>query len=445
MDKFWPRVLDVIRLEIKESSFDNFFSAAAILDVRQNGDLVEIHVSDEYTQAYMEQTYTSLLENALFSVTGERLSVMILEGKIQTDAETPEIAAAPRPHTTQPPPLFNPRYTFDTFVVGSSNRFAHAAATAVAERPSRTYNPLFIYGGSGLGKTHLMHAIGQAVLKNQPQKKVAYVSTETFTNEFISLVRTGNAYNFKNRYRYTDVFLIDDIQFLVGKERTQDEFFFTFNALHEAGKQIVISSDRSPKEIETLEERLRSRFMCGLITDIQAPDFETRCAILQRKSTSDRLSISEEVIFHIAGKISSNIRELEGALNKIIYHAKMNNIEHINMEQAQEILRGFLPPDLNGKPRLTIGLIQRVVAEHYQISTEDIKSKKKDHFISHPRQVAMFLCREMLGATQKQIGASFGGRDHTTFIHAYNKITHGLTENEKLQQDVEQIRRILLT
>ena len=274
MDKFWPRVLDVIRLEIKESSFDNFFSAAAILDVRQNGDLVEIHVSDEYTQAYMEQTYTSLLENALFSVTGERLSVMILEGKIQTDAETPEIAAAPRPHTTQPPPLFNPRYTFDTFVVGSSNRFAHAAATAVAERPSRTYNPLFIYGGSGLGKTHLMHAIGQAVLKNQPQKKVAYVSTETFTNEFISLVRTGNAYNFKNRYRYTDVFLIDDIQFLVGKERTQDEFFFTFNALHEAGIQINAMRDVTRGGLGTVLNELAIASGVSMLLEEGEPELE---------------------------------------------------------------------------------------------------------------------------------------------------------------------------
>ena len=444
MDNVWPRVLEIIRLEIKESSFENFFSAATILDVQQTGSVVEIHVSDEYTQAYMEQTYTNLLENALFTVTGEEISVVFLEEDTIKDPAAMEAPVIPRSPSSQPPPLFNPRYTFDTFVVGNSNRFAHAAAIAVSERPSRTYNPLFIYGGSGLGKTHLMHAIGQAVLKNRPQKKVAYVSTETFTNEFISLVRTGNVHNFKNRYRYTDIFLIDDIQFLAGKERTQDEFFFTFNALHEGGKQIVISSDRPPKEIETLEERLRSRFEGGLITDIQPPDFETRCAILQRKATHDRISVSEEVIFHIASKIRSNIRELEGALNKIIYHAKMNNMEHVNMEQSQEILRGLLPSETEEKPRLTITLIQRVVAEHYQISAEDMKSKKKDHFISHPRQVAMFLCREMLGATQKQIGHSFGGRDHTTFIHAYNKISHNLIENDKLQQDVEQIRKVLL-
>jgi len=438
MDKDWPRVLDIIRLEIKQSSFENFFSAATILDVQRKGSSVEIHVSDEYTQAYMEQTYTSMLENALLSVTGEQLAVIFYE------EESLESPAVSRPPSSQPPPLFNPRYTFDAFVVGSSNRFAHAAAIAVSERPSRTYNPLFIYGGSGLGKTHLMHAIGQAVLKNSPHKKVAYVSTETFTNEFISLVRTGKAHNFKNRYRYTDIFLIDDIQFLTGKEGTQEEFFFTFNALHEAGKQIVISSDRPPKEIETLEERLRSRFEGGLITDIQPPDFETRCAILQRKAASEHVSISEELIFYIASKVRSNIRELEGALNKIIYHAKLNNIEHITLEQGKDILRGLLPPDVEEKPRLTISLIQRVVAEHYQISTEDMKSKKKDHFISHPRQVAMFLCREMLGATQKQIGRSFGGRDHTTFIHAYNKIMAGLMENDKLQQDVEQIKKALL-
>ena len=442
MDKVWPRVLDIIRLEIRESSFDNFFSSAAILDVQQNGSVVEIHVSDEYTQAYMEQAYTTLLENALYTVTGEKLSVIILEEDTQKDPLTSSPSLS-RPQAAQPPLLFNPRYTFDTFVVGNSNRFAHAAAIAVSERPSRTYNPLFIYGGSGLGKTHLMHAIGQAVLKNRPNKKVAYVSTETFTNEFISLVRTGKAHTFKNRYRYTDIFLIDDIQFLTGKEGTQEEFFFTFNALHEAGKQIVISSDRPPKEIETLEERLRSRFEGGLITDIQPPDFETRCAILQHKASGERVSISEELIFHIAKKIRSNIRELEGALNKIIYHAKLYNIDHISMEQGKDLLRGLLP-EIIDRPRLSISLIQRVVAEHYQISAEDMKGKKKDHYISHPRQVAMYLCRELLGATQKQIGYSFGGRDHTTFIHAYNKIQHSLTKDEKLQQDVEQIKTTLL-
>ena len=443
MDKVWLRVLDIIRLEIKESSFDNFFSAAAILDVRQKGSTVEIHVSDEYTQAYMEQTYTGLLENAFFTVTGEKVSVIILEEDMQREHLPQTAPPLPRPQAAQPPPLFNPRYSFDSFVVGNSNRFAHAAAIAVSERPSRTYNPLFIYGGSGLGKTHLMHAIGQAVLKNRPNKKVAYVSTETFTNEFISLVRTGKAHTFKNRYRYTDIFLIDDIQFLTGKEGTQEEFFFTFNALHEAGKQIVISSDRPPKEIETLEERLRSRFEGGLITDIQPPDFETRCAILQHKAAGERVSISEELIFHIAKQIRSNIRELEGALNKIIYHARLYNLDHISMEQGKDLLRGLLP-EIHDRPRLSINLIQRVVAEHYQISTDDLKSKKKDHFISHPRQVAMYLCREMLGATQKQIGYSFGGRDHTTFIHAYNKILHGLSENDKLQHDVEQIKSALL-
>ncbi|MCL1905753.1 MAG: chromosomal replication initiator protein DnaA [Clostridiales bacterium] len=444
METFWPHVLDKLRLEIKENSFENFFSNAEILDVRQKGDLVEIHVTDSYVQAIIEQVYTDKLKNALFSVTGEKLSVIILEGELRADTSASADTATPRTHASQPPPLFNPRYTFDTFVVGESNRFAQAAAESVAKKPSRIFNPLFIYGGSGLGKTHLMHAIGQAVLKNRPNIKVAYVSTETFTNEFIYHIRTGNANTFKNRYRYADVLLIDDIQFLAGKESTQEEFFYTFNTLHEASKQIVISSDRPPREIETLEERLRYRFEGGLITDIQAPDFETRCAILQRKATNDRVSISEEVIFHIAGKLRSNIRQLEGALNKIIYHAKINDIDHVNMEQAKEILRGLLPPDTEEKPRLTINLIQRVVAEHYQISTEDIKSKRKDRFISHPRQVAMFLCRDMLGVTQKQIGASFGGRDHTTFIHAYDKISQGLAENETLQQDVEQIKKALL-
>jgi len=438
MDKVWPRVLDILQPQMKRNSFDNWFSADTIMGVARKGAEMEVFVSDEYAQAYMEQNFTPLVENALYTICGELLSVKFLDAS----SEEPDISGNSETEVTRQPPLFNPRYNFDSFVVGSSNRFAHAAAIAVSERPSRTYNPLFIYGGSGLGKTHLMHAIGQTVLRKTPHKKVAYVSTETFTNEFISLVRMGKAHNFKNRYRYTDIFLIDDIQFLTGKEGTQEEFFHTFNTLHEGGKQIVISSDRPPKEIKTLEERLRSRFEGGLITDIQPPDFETRCAILQRKAKDEPVRIDDEVIVYIATKVRTNIRELEGALNKIIYSADINNIKYVDAAEAQKMLRGMLPEE--EKPRLTINLIQRIVSEHFQISADDMKSKKKDRYISHPRQVAMYLCREILGATQPQIGLNFGGRDHSTVIHACEKITASLQNNSQLQQDVEQIRKSLL-
>ena len=438
MDKVWPRVLDIVKPQMKKSSFDNWFSEETIMNVVRKGSEIEVFVSDEYAQAYMEQNFTQLVEDALYTICGEPLSVKFLDASGEDLGAPGGNKLAETPQST----LFNPRYNFDSFVVGSSNRFAHAAAIAVSERPSRTYNPLFIYGGSGLGKTHLMHAIGQTVLKKTPHKKVAYVSTETFTNEFISLVRMGKAHNFKNRYRYTDIFLIDDIQFLTGKEGTQEEFFHTFNTLHEAGKQIVISSDRPPKEIKTLEERLRSRFEGGLITDIQPPNFETRCAILQRKAKDEPVQIDGEVIVYIATKIRTNIRELEGALNKIIYSADINKLKYVGPAEAQEILHGMLPEE--EKPRLTINLIQRVVADHFQITADDMKSKKKDRYISHPRQVAMYLCREILGATQPQIGNNFGGRDHSTVIHACDKITASLHDNYQLQQDVEQIRKSLL-
>ncbi len=448
MDTLWPKVLDSIRKEMKPSSFDNWFANPAIvLNVSRKDHNINIYVSDEFTQAYMEQTFTSLVESALLNITGQVMKARFLDNSAEEQILMQEKEAEP----VQSPPvpaLFHPRYTFDSFVVGSSNRFAHAAALAVSERPSQTYNPLFIYGGSGLGKTHLMHAIGQAVLKNNPQKKVAYVSTETFTNEFISLVRSGKAHNFKNRYRFTDIFLIDDIQFLTGKEGTQEEFFHTFNALHEAGKQIVISSDRPPKEIETLEERLRSRFEGGLITDIQAPNFETRCAILLRKIASlkrnneDTVEIPEDVLFYIASKIRSNIRELEGALNKIIYYANLYNIPQVDINQTKEVLQGLIPDE--DKPRLTIALVQKAVAEYYQISVEAIQGPKRDRYLSHPRHVAMYLCREMIGATLPQIGRDFGKRDHATVIHGIKNIDKDLDNNHQTKQDIDKIKQLLL-
>ncbi len=441
MDKIWTRVLQLIKLEIKESSFERWFSA--IEAVARQGDSVLITVPDKYAQSYMEQSFSQIVEKCLHTVTNEKLKVFFLTS--EDDGDTLIYQAPPKyPPAFQENNLsfrFNSRYTFDSFVVGNSNRFAHAAAMAVAERPSKTYNPLFIYGGSGLGKTHLMHAIGQSVLDKNPALRVVYVSTESFTNEFISLVRTGKAYAFKNRYRNADIFLIDDIQFLTGKEGTQEEFFHTFNTLHEAGKQIVISSDRPPKEIEMLEERLRSRFEWGLITDIQAPDVETRCAILQRKAYMDNVFVPDDVIFFIADKIISNIRELEGALNKVVHYATLNNINNLEVSHAKDALKGILPEE--NKAPVTIEFIQKQVADYFQISVGDLKSKKRDRYIAYPRQIAMFLCRDLLDMPLAKIGTDFGNRDHTTVIHACDKINSSLSSDKELENTIFSLKKAI--
>jgi len=333
------------------------------------------------------------------------------------------------------------KYTFDTFVIGSGNRFAHAASLAVAEAPAKAYNPLFIYGGVGLGKTHLMHAIGHYVLEQNPSAKVVYLSSEKFTNEFINSIRDNKAVEFRNQYRNVDVLLIDDIQFLAGKEQTQEEFFHTFNTLHEESKQIVISSDRPPKEIPTLEDRLRSRFEWGLITDIAPPDLETRIAILRKKAKADGLiDIPNEVMLYIANQIDSNIRELEGALIRVVAYSSLVNTD-INIDLAAEALKDIIP---NTRPRaVTILDIQKSVGEHYNVRLEDFTAKKRTRSIAFPRQIAMFLSRELTDASLPKIGSEFGGRDHSTVIHAHEKISKMLKDDEALQQDLQEIKNAL--
>jgi chromosomal replication initiator protein len=334
------------------------------------------------------------------------------------------------------PGILNPRYTFDTFVVGNSNRFAHAASLAVAEAPARAYNPLFIYGGVGLGKTHLMQAIGHYVLEQNPGSKVVYVTSEKFTNDLINAIGKKSMVEFRDRYRNIDVLLVDDIQFVAGKESTQEEFFHTFNALYEANKQIVMSSDRPPKEIPTLEERLRSRFEWGLTTDIQPPDLETRIAILRKKAASDSLEIPEEVLSYIANRVHSNIRELEGALNRVIAVASLSR-RSISVEIAEEALK-----DIVGSVRqrqITIEMIQNAVANHYSIKAADMRSKKRTRAVTFPRQIAMYLARELTDSSLPRIGEEFGGRDHTTVLHAYEKIQRMLQKNPSLQKEISQL------
>lgn len=337
----------------------------------------------------------------------------------------------------------NPKYTFDTFVVGANNKFAHAASLAVAESPAERYNPLFIYGGVGLGKTHLMHSIAHYILMNNPKAKVLYITSEQFTNELIDSIRdkSNNATSeFRNKYRNIDVLLIDDIQFIADKESTQEEFFHTFNHLHEAKKQIVISSDKPPKNLTTLAERLRSRFEMGLTVDISAPDYETRMAILRKKEEMDGYNIDNEVIKYIAEHIKTNIREIEGALTKIIAYSRLNNME-ITLELAQEALKDLIYPD--AKKEITPEYIIKVVAAHFEISVDEITSKSRSQNVAYPRQIAMYLCKTMTSLTLMNIGKYFGGKDHTTIIHAVNKISSDIKTSESTASTIDVLKKKL--
>ncbi|MBL7157476.1 MAG: chromosomal replication initiator protein DnaA [Candidatus Omnitrophica bacterium] len=329
----------------------------------------------------------------------------------------------------------NPKYTFDDFVIGPSNRFAHAASFAVAESPAKAYNPLFIYGGVGLGKTHLMNAIGNAILKADPKARMLYISSEEFTNQLIGAIQTRTTSKFRERYRHLDLLLIDDIHFIGGKEATQEEFFHTFNALHDAHKQIVISSDRPPKEIPTLEERLVSRFEWGLITDIQAPDFETRIAILKKKSEKETIHLPDELFFFLAENIKTNVRELEGALIRVVAYAKLMN-KNVGVDLAKEVLKGMI---VEGERKIGVGFIQERVAKYFSLKLQDMKIKKRTKAVVYPRQIAMYLSRGLTDLSLPEIGVLFGGRDHTTVIHACEKIERDMKQDEKVRFLVEKI------
>ncbi|MCR5594582.1 MAG: chromosomal replication initiator protein DnaA [Lachnospiraceae bacterium] len=335
----------------------------------------------------------------------------------------------------------NPKYKFNTFVVGGSNKFAHSASLAVAESPGETYNPLFLYGGAGLGKTHLMHSIGHFILENNPNTKILYVTSEQFTNEVIESIRTGSTKKLREKYRYVDVLIIDDIQFIIGKESTQEEFFNTFNTLHQNRKQIILSSDKPPKEMETLDERFKSRFEWGLIADIQPPDYETRMAILAKKAESIGKTIDEEVYKYIASNIKSNIRELEGAFNKIVAYSKLNNVD-INIENAEEALKDIIYPD---KPKdITPSYILKTVCDAYNVSEEDVASKKRNAELVEPRHIVMYLCRDITDVSLSDIGKLLGKKDHTTIMHGCKKIESDMANNEELAQKIKSIKNRIL-
>jgi chromosomal replication initiator protein len=443
-NSLWDKVLLMMKERMSGPTFDTWFGGTQIVayDASNNG--VKIFVPTSFARNWLEKNYTSIIENALIALTEQEHHV-VFDTSLEHD-ETPTSTEEDTRSTLSTPANgnkhLNARYTFETFVIGTSNRFAHAASLAVAETPAKAYNPLFIYGGVGLGKTHLMHAIGHYVLKHNPAANVLYLSSERFINEFISAIRENSTGEFRNRYRNIDVLLIDDIQFLANKEQTQEEFFHTFNALHEAAKQIVISSDRPPKEIPTLEDRLRSRFEWGLITDIQPPDLETRIAILQRKAKADGLHVPEEVAYYIATQINSNIRELEGALIRVMAYSSLIN-EDISVGLAEQALKDIISPD---KPKaITVSQIQKVIGDHFGLKVEELKAKKRTRHVAFARQIAMYLTRELTELSLPKIGDAFGGRDHTTVLHACEKIRTELNKDQQLKNTLGRLSEAIKT
>lgn len=431
--EIWNKTLGIMEQKVSGPSFETWLKETEALNII--GNTLSVGVPTDFVKEWLENRYAQLIRDVLHEVTGLSLEVSFIVGK----DSSPSLNNRPNRNEIISAQL-NPKYTFETFVIGNSNRFAHAAALAVAEAPAKAYNPLFIYGGVGLGKTHLMNAIGHFVLKHYSALKVVYLSAEKFTNDFINSIRDNRTGEFRNKYRNIDVLLIDDIQFLAGKESTQEEFFHTFNALHENSKQIIISSDRQPKEIPTLEDRLRSRFEWGLITDIQPPDLETRAAILRKKAVLEKINISNDDIQLIANRITTNIRELEGALIRIKAYASITNQE-INDTLVEQALKDLLPNSTDQK--ITIEKIQKVVADYFNMRPDDMKAKKRTKAIAHPRQIAMYLCRELTDLSLPKIGEEFGGRDHTTVMHAQEKISKDIAENQNILHQVETIKKIL--
>ena len=450
LNNLWEQALNIIKGEISEISFNTWIKSCTPISISDN--ILKLSVPNEFTKGILDTRYKDLLIQALKIVTSRKFKIeFYLESDLEEEKENEEKQKEEKKENTndvdgsivvsdEMSATLNPKYTFQSFVIGNSNRFAHAASLAVAESPAKAYNPLFIYRGVGLGKTHLMHAIGHYILQENPKAKVVYVSSEKFTNELINAIKDDKNEEFRNKYRKVDVLLIDDIQFIAGKERTQEEFFHTFNALHEENKQIILSSDRPPKEIPTLEDRLRSRFEWGLIADIQPPDFETRMAILKKKADVEGLNVPNEVMVYIATKIKSNIRELEGALIRIIAYSSLTNRD-VSVDLASEALKDIIS-NKESAP-VTVKTIQESVANYYNLRIEDLKSQRRTRNIAYPRQIAMYLSRKLTDMSLPKIGEEFGGRDHTTVIHAYEKISENLKTDEGLQSMINDITKKL--
>ena len=456
----WRAALGELQVSLSPANYETWLKDTALVAVDDNR--FRVAVPNGFAKDWLETRYRSLICQTLARVVGYSVNVEfevrdvtpaervaeeatpavqpVAEGTRRSQAEKVRLEPGRVGGPDGGAVSLNPRYTFRNFIVGSANRLAHAASLSVAERPGHAYNPLFLYGGVGLGKTHLMHAIGNSVIARFPRKRVMYVTSERFTNEFITCVQQGRFDDFRARYRRIDVLLIDDIQFIADKERTQEEFFHTFNAIHDDGKQIVLSSDRPPKQIITLEERLRSRFEWGLIADVTAPDLETRIAILRAKAEEQGVPVGSEALEFIARKVLSNIRELEGALNRIVAYANMQG-QPITVELTQAVLSNVL---YNPKRRVvTPERIAQAVSDYYGVDMEALKSQKRDRAIVMPRQIAMFLMRAETDVSLLRIGAELGGRDHSTVLHACDKIDRESQENEELRRELAAVRELI--
>lgn len=450
--EIWVRCKDKLKESFNEKVFNVWIKPIMPLEVTDT--YYKVAVKNDFFKTMLEENYAQVIEGVLAGIMSKNIKLIIetMDNGNSGSEAAEEMPAVPAKREQQQ--LFNentsvqqpdesnlnPKYVFETFVIGNSNRFAHAAAQAVANDPAHAYNPLFLYGGVGLGKTHLMHAIGNRIKQNNPSMKVLYTSSEKFTNEIINSIQNKTTEAFRQKYRNIDCLIIDDIQFLKGKEQTQVEFFHTFNALKDADKQIIISSDRPPREIETLEDRLRSRFDQGLTADIQTPDLETRMAILRTKAASDNIVLPTEVITLLATNIATNIREIEGAYNKIVAYTSLMQMP-ITVETAQKVLSD-MGNDIKTRTITYEGII-KVVADHYNVKQDELFNKKRTQNIAFPRQVAMYLCRELADLSYPRIGELFGGRDHTTVIHAYEKISNFKNSNLAFQNELQEIIEIL--
>ena len=440
-EELWNEVLEIVKEDTNQVSFNTWFKPLKIVAYKNN--TIYLETADEFIKNTLQKRHYNFLKNAftyvlkkdtelVFTVPGESIDE-------NPKKDTVNCSSGEDSDNSNSDRKLNPKYRFDNFIIGNSNRFAHAASLAVAEAPSTAYNPLFLYGGVGLGKTHLMHAIGHYILDNNPDAYVLYVTSEKFTNDLINSIKDGTNEEFRNTYRRADVLLVDDIQFIAGKESTQEEFFHTFNALHEANKQIIVSSDNPPSEIPTLEDRLRSRFEWGLIADIQPPDYETRIAILRKKAEAENYNVPDDVIQYIAQNIQSNIRKLEGALIRIYAYASLTNKKEVTLELAQEALKHLI----SNNKKVTLDDIKEVVSNYYNISTEDLVSKRKTKNIAYPRQVAMYIARKLTDMSLPKLGEEFGGRDHSTVLHAYNKVEEDIENSQDAKKNIEDIISML--
>ena len=440
-DELLTKLKELLKEEVSKISYDTWINPLGIQSMTDNH-IVFTTVS-EYQKDFIENKYRSLVFNTLRYITNKDWTFSVIDLSKEDDSGNvikDNNSTIPEAELETNRATLNPKYTFETFVVGNNNRFAHAAALAVGNEPGKSYNPLFLYGGVGLGKTHLMHAIGNRILENNQKSNVLYVTSEKFTNQLINSIKDNKTEMFRNIYRNIDVLLIDDIQFIAGKDRVQEEFFHTFNTLREDGKQIIISSDKPPRDIQFLEDRLKSRFEWGLLADISCPDYETRLAILRKKAQDENIIIDDSILSDIANKIDSNIRELEGVLNKIVARASLTH-SPITIEHAENIINEF---KYESEKVISCDFIKETVSKYFSIDKEELSGEKRSNDIAFPRQIAMYLCREIANMSFPQIGIDFGGRDHSTVMHAYNKIKKEVKEKNNTKLIVESVKNIII-